>query len=81
MTWVPEEDYGTGYDVLLWMEEIAAKSPGVVFPKVNIHTGNISAAERMIAACKHIQSLLSTEFIWDVGDNPEVMFDPEERYR
>lgn len=48
---------GTGYDVLVWLEE--AIFDGVVhMPEVSIHSANAAARQRMIAAVRSIHRLL-----------------------
>jgi len=49
---------GTGYDVLLWIEEGVVMS-GYNPPKITIHTANISARQKMEAAANNIALLLS----------------------
>jgi hypothetical protein len=49
---------GTGYDVLLWIEEGVVMS-GYTPPKITIHTANISARQKMEAARNNIELLLS----------------------
>lgn len=44
----------TGYDVLLWIEEQVIVN-GFVPPKINIHTANASARQKMVAAVASIE--------------------------
>lgn len=54
-----DDDTGTGYDVLLWIEEQVFTNPSFVLPKVNIHTANPAARIRMEAALEHIMEKYS----------------------
>ena len=47
---------GTGYDVLVWIEEAVAER-GFRPPKIKIHTANPAARLRMIAAVRSIRRL------------------------
>jgi hypothetical protein len=47
---------GTGYDVILWIEEAVALR-GFVPPRITIHSANASAVEKMIAGVRAIQRL------------------------
>lgn len=51
-----EDDVGTGYDVLLWLEEKVFLE-GFPAPKLSLHTANSSAREKMALAVKKIESL------------------------
>lgn len=44
-----DDSRGTGYDVLLWLEEAVARY-GFVPPEILIHTANPAARTRMLAA-------------------------------
>lgn len=44
---------GTGYDVILWMEE-AVFNTSFIPPKIIIHTSNTSARKKMEAGVKNI---------------------------
>lgn len=46
-----DDQRGTGYDVLLWIEE-AVITRGFNPPKISIHTANPSARARMLAAIR-----------------------------
>lgn len=50
---------GTGYDVLLWIEEAVALG-GFMAPKISIHSSNSSAREKMVIAIKHIALLANS---------------------
>ncbi len=41
-----DDDHGTGYDVLLWIEEQVA-CHGFVPPSINVHSANPAARRRM----------------------------------
>lgn len=47
---------GTGYDVLLWIEQEVAVN-GFVPPKLSVHSANISARKKMEQAINNIASL------------------------
>ncbi len=47
---------GTGYDVLLWIEQ-AIVDTGFQPPKINVHTSNPAARIRMLAAVEQINRL------------------------
>ena len=47
---------GTGYDVLLWIEEAVA-THGFVPPSLNVHSANSSAREKMESAISAINRL------------------------
>lgn len=46
---------GTGYDVLLWIEEQVFTNPKFKCPKIKIHTANPSARKKMELALKSIK--------------------------
>lgn len=41
-----DDEHGTGYDVVLWIEE-AVYTRGFVPPKINVHSANSSARAKM----------------------------------
>lgn len=45
---------GTGYDVILWIEEEVAMG-GFKSPKIYVHSANSSARERMLAGVESIK--------------------------
>lgn len=47
---------GTGYDVVLWVEEAVALR-GFVPPKISVHSANSSAREKMLAGIQSIERL------------------------
>jgi hypothetical protein len=48
---------GTGYDVLLWLEEHVHTTPSFIPPIIHVHSANISAARKMRAAADKIQRI------------------------
>lgn len=52
---------GTGYDVLLWIEESVANT-AFIPPKITIHTSNPSARQKMEAAVSKIWSILRNKY-------------------
>ncbi|WP_141588038.1 cyclic-phosphate processing receiver domain-containing protein [Myxococcus sp. AB056] len=44
-----DDTHGTGYDVLLWLEEAVA-TRGFVPPRVQVHSANSSARQKMTLA-------------------------------
>lgn len=51
-----DDAHGTGYDVILWIEEAVALR-GFNPPKITIHSANASAAEKMRAGVRTIERL------------------------
>jgi hypothetical protein len=49
-----DDKAGTGYDVLLWIEEQVHTNPYYELPLLHIHTANPSARLKMQAACDNI---------------------------
>ena len=49
-----DDDRGTGYDVLLWIEE-AMRLQGFVPPRMHVHSANPAARVRMLAAMASIE--------------------------
>lgn len=47
---------GTGYDVLLWIEE-AVVVHGFVAPVMTVHSANVSAKQKMLSAINKIHQL------------------------
>ncbi len=47
---------GTGYDVLLWLEQEVSLN-GFLPPEITIHTANPAARERMLAAVYFIRKM------------------------
>jgi hypothetical protein len=48
-----DDDRGTGYDVVLWIEE-AVFSDGFTPPVIKVHSANISARKKMELGIEHI---------------------------
>lgn len=48
---------GTGYDVVLWVEEAVALR-GFVPPRISVHSANSSAKAKMVAGIESIERLL-----------------------
>lgn len=55
-----DDDHGTGYDVLLWVEEQVHINPDFVLPDINIHTANPSASDKMHRALDSIKKYYNT---------------------
>ena len=55
-----DDERGTGYDVVLWMEEAVATA-GFVPPTITVHTANSAARVRMEAGVAAIQRLASRD--------------------
>ena len=51
-----DDDRGTGYDVLLWIEEAVA-TRGFKPPRIYAHTANASARMKMLSAIAAIERL------------------------
>lgn len=51
-----DDSRGTGYDVLLWLEEAVARY-GFTLPEIHVHTANPAARTRMLAAVDAISRL------------------------
>ena len=49
-----DDAHGTGYDVLLWLEEAVA-TRGFVPPRVHVHSANSSARQKMVLAIARIE--------------------------
>jgi hypothetical protein len=54
---VGDDTRGTGYDVIVWIEEAVALQ-GFVPPVIKIHSANPSAVEKMQAGVQGIQRLM-----------------------
>lgn len=52
-----DDNRGTGYDVLVWIEEAIAMH-GFVPPVINVHSANPAAVQRMEAALRSIAKRL-----------------------
>jgi hypothetical protein len=51
-----DDEHGTGYDVLLWVEE-AVVNRGFAPPRIRVHSANVSARQKMEAAVSSIERL------------------------
>jgi hypothetical protein len=51
-----DDERGTGYDVVLWVEEAVALR-GLLPPKMSVHSANSSARQKMQAGVDAIQAL------------------------
>ncbi|MGA4636695.1 cyclic-phosphate processing receiver domain-containing protein [Pseudomonas solani] len=51
-----DDERGTGYDVILWIEEAVALH-GFVPPRIRVHSANSSAVLKMQAGVRAIESL------------------------
>ncbi len=52
-----DDSHGTGYDVLLWIEDAVVVS-GFLPPRITIHSANPAAKQRMEAALQSIKAHL-----------------------
>ena len=52
-----DDERGTGYDVILWIEEAVAVR-GFAPPKIAVHSANSSASDKMRAGVESIRRLL-----------------------
>ncbi len=55
-----DDEHGTGYDVLLWIEE-AVVSSNFKPPVMQVHSANSSARQKMQAAIAQIEYLATTQ--------------------
>ncbi len=53
-----DDERGTGYDVVLWIEEAVALR-GFKPPKITVHSANSSARDKMLAGLRAIERLVS----------------------
>lgn len=51
-----DDERGTGYDVILWIEEAVALR-AFVPPRIHVHSANASAREKMVAGMRSIERL------------------------
>jgi hypothetical protein len=54
-----DDERGTGYDVVLWIEEQVALN-GFVPPKMSVHSANVSARTKMEAGIRAIMARANT---------------------
>jgi hypothetical protein len=59
-----DDTRGTGYSVLLWLEEAVAVR-GFVPPSIIVHTANASARQKMLLAVQSIRRLASRDIDGD----------------
>lgn len=50
---------GTGYDVLVWIEEKVFTDPDYVPPTIHVHTSNASAREKMMLCVETIDWMMA----------------------
>ncbi len=55
-----DDDRGTGYDIVLWIEEAVALR-GFRPPKITVHSANSSAREKMLAGVRTIERLAANQ--------------------
>lgn len=53
-----DDDRGTGYDVVLWIEEAVALE-GFIPPIISVHSANSSARDKMLSGIRSIEKLAS----------------------
>jgi hypothetical protein len=51
-----DDERGTGYDVVLWLEEAVALR-GFKPPRISVHSANSSARDKMIAGIQSIERM------------------------
>lgn len=51
-----DDERGTGYDVVLWIEEAVAMH-AFIPPRISVHSANSSAREKMLAGIRSIEQL------------------------
>ena len=63
------DERGTGYDVVLWIEEAVIRR-GFIPPKISVHSANSSAREKMLAGVEsiHRHASLARASVSLVGD-------------
>lgn len=57
-----DEVRGTGYDVILWIEEAVALR-GFIPPKIIVHSANLSARVKMVAGIQSIEKLFEDRVV------------------
>jgi len=55
-----DDEHGTGYDVLLWIEQAAMQSDFIP-PVMMVHSANVSARQKMEAAIAKIGRIVSAK--------------------
>lgn len=66
-----DDSHGTGYTVLLWLEEQVALN-GLTPPKIRVHSANSSARLKMEAAIESINRLATLKGNYDLDRQPEI---------
>ena len=66
-----DDERGTGYDVVLWIEEVVATSDYIP-PQVMVHSANSSARQKMQAGIANIQKLLALRQTADTAPHRET---------
>jgi len=57
-----DDERGTGYDVVVWIEEAVA-TKNIIPPEIKVHSANSSAREKMEAGIRSIQRLSKNGFL------------------
>jgi hypothetical protein len=57
------DERGTGYDVLTWIEEQIVYKGYIPPPNIQVHSANVSAKKKMIAAINNIHRLVAIQKI------------------
>ncbi len=52
-----DDERGTGYDVVLWIEEAVALR-GFKPPRISVHSANSSARDKMVAGIRAIERMV-----------------------
>lgn len=55
------DEVGTGYDVLTWLEAQVFNDPSYPVPKIHVHSANSSARIRMLSAIESINRFKNTQ--------------------
>ncbi len=58
-----DDQRGTGYDVVLWIEEAVALR-GFRPPRMHVHSANSSARQKMLAGIAAIEALARARGVW-----------------
>jgi hypothetical protein len=53
-----DDDHGTGYDVVLWIEEAVALR-GFNPPRMSVHSANSSARDKMLSGVRAIEAMMA----------------------
>lgn len=54
-----DDERGTGYDVVVWLEEAVATRAFVPPQRISVHSANIAARRRMLAGIAKLRELAS----------------------